>query len=262
MGGIWTLPFQLARPHLRTFVVVFHNQSLKVLHLLPLSEFPHREDLPRCDGSCTQHEWLGITHLPERGLKQWEDLRTGGLLKCRTGRAFGIKRRSQLAVPLLCRLYGYSSIWAVVVYCLLCLLKNHFLGSGQLCHPCKEVWTTEVHDRGWSCYTSRTYCFLSWVHSGLKVLAPKESGVPSARNTPFHVCKKQQMLPLRAVKVGSVFAFPGSWWEEVCKTCGIWVSCPCGGVWSHEAFEMLTVLLPGTRFLLFSLSWPHLFSFP
>lgn len=64
------LPFQLARPRLRTFVVVFHNQSLKVLHLLPLSEFPHREDLPRCDGSCTQHEWLGITHLPERGLKQ------------------------------------------------------------------------------------------------------------------------------------------------------------------------------------------------
>lgn len=40
------LPFQLARPRLRTFVVIFHNQSLEVLDLLPLSEFPHRKTFP------------------------------------------------------------------------------------------------------------------------------------------------------------------------------------------------------------------------
>lgn len=48
-----------------------------------------------------------------------------------------------------------------------------------------------------------------------------------------------------------MFAFSGSQWEEVCNACGIWVSCPRGGVQRREAFEMLTVLLPGT----------HLFSF-
>lgn len=86
--------------------------------------------------------------------------------------------------------------------------------SPFLCHPCNAVRTTEVYDRGSSCYTSRMYCFLSWVRSGLKFLAPEESWVPSARNTLFLLCKKQQMLPLWALQVGGVFAFPGSWWGK------------------------------------------------
>lgn len=132
-------------------------------------------------------------------------------------------------------------------------------GSGlSFVIPIKKS-VTEVYDKGWSCYTSRMYCFLSWVCSGLKVLAPEESRVPSSRNTPFLVRNKQQMLSMWALKVGSVFAFSGSQWEEACNACGIWVSCPCGGVQGREAFETLTVLLPGTHVFSFLLSWPHFF---
>lgn len=105
------------------------------------------------------------------------------------------------------------------------------------------------------------YYFLSWVCSGLKVLAPEESWVPSARNTPFLVCKKQQVLPVRALQVGSVFACPGSCWGK-CVTL------------EESRFHVPVAVLRGVQHLkcwrssyqapvlLFSLSWPHLFLFP
>lgn len=48
---------------------------------------------------------------------------------------------------------------------------------------------------------------------------------------------------------------------EVRNSWGISVSCPCGGIQRRAAFEMLTVLLPGTRsFVFIVLTSP--FSFP
>lgn len=102
------------------------------IRLTPTFWIPTCEDLPCCGGSSTHHEWLGVTHLPKKGHEWSENLRTWDLAKRRTGRSFGVKRsRLQLAYPLLCRLYGYSSIWNAIAYCLSCLLKKRCFRSAH-----------------------------------------------------------------------------------------------------------------------------------